>query len=152
MRPVTLTIQGFACYRDEQVVDFEGLGLFAIAGPTGAGKSTILDGMVFALYGRVPRVGKVGATEFISLGNDRMSAILEFVDSGRRYRVARVARRRGANSAQLDADDGTSVGGVRDVDVEVERLLGLGADAFLQSVVLPQGKFADFLKSKPADR
>ena len=57
MRPVRLEIQGFTCYREKQEIDFSHLGLFAISGPTGAGKSSILDAIAFALYGTIPRMG-----------------------------------------------------------------------------------------------
>ena len=58
MRPLRLEVEGFACYRDRQpVLEFSELTLFAIAGPTGAGKSSILDAMLYALFGEVPRIG-----------------------------------------------------------------------------------------------
>ncbi len=68
MRPVRLEIQGFTCYREKQEIDFSRLGLFAISGPTGAGKSSILDAIAFALYGNIPRMGGQNLDEFISLG------------------------------------------------------------------------------------
>jgi exonuclease SbcC len=58
MRPLRLEVEGFTCYRDRQnVLDLSELRLFAIAGPTGAGKSSILDAMLYALFGEVPRIG-----------------------------------------------------------------------------------------------
>ena len=57
MRPIRLEIRGFTAFREPQVVDFDGLDLFAITGPTGSGKSSILDALTFALYGRAERVG-----------------------------------------------------------------------------------------------
>ena len=71
MRPLRLDVEGFTCYRErQQPLDFSSLSLFAIAGPTGAGKSSILDTMLYALYGEVPRIGKQGIGEFISHGRD----------------------------------------------------------------------------------
>ena len=58
MKPVLLKIRGFTAFRDETVVEFEGRRLFVITGPTGAGKSSLLDAMTWALYGQVPRVGR----------------------------------------------------------------------------------------------
>ena len=55
MRPVRLVMQGFGAYRDRTEVDFEGADLFALTGPTGAGKSTVVDAICMALYGSVPR-------------------------------------------------------------------------------------------------
>ena len=56
MRPARLELEGFTSFRERTVVDFEGVELFALAGPTGAGKSSVIDAMIFALYGTVPRL------------------------------------------------------------------------------------------------
>ena len=55
MRPVRLEMEGFAAFRERAVVDFTGAEYFALVGPTGAGKSTVIDALTFALYGTVPR-------------------------------------------------------------------------------------------------
>ena len=90
MRPLRLDVEGFTCYRErQQPLDFSSLSLFAIAGPTGAGKSSILDTMLYALYGEVPRIGKHGIGEFISHGRDAMAVCLEFRVSGKDYRFTR---------------------------------------------------------------
>ena len=81
MRPVFLTIEGLACYKERQEIDFSELELFAISGPTGAGKSTVLDAIIFALYGAVPRVKTGDLKEMISATRDRMSVRLD----ARRY-------------------------------------------------------------------
>ena len=155
MRPLHLSIEGFACFRDQQQLDFVPLELFAISGQTGAGKSTLLDAMIFALYGKVPRVGK-NYTECIALGMDRLAVTLEFRVGARSFRVVRIGKRKGSGMAQLEeifehktkplADQ------IRDVDRQIEALLGLGYDAFTQAVVLPQNEFAQFLKSEPRER
>ncbi len=156
MRPLRLRLGGFTCFRDEQDIDFAGLELFAIAGPTGAGKTSLLDAMVFALYGEVPRMGAQGLSELISLGRDRAFAMLDFAIATDHYRIARRIRRQGPTVTQLErlADAGPQpvAEGVRDVDQHVQRLLGIDASTFLKAVILPQGRFADFLKSKPAVR
>lgn len=156
MRPLRLRIHGFTCFRDEQDIDFSGLDLFAIAGPTGAGKTSILDAMVFALYGEVPRMGAQRLGELISLGLDRASAVLDFEVGAARYRVMRKIRRHGAAVTQMERLDGAVAqplaGTVRGVELEVKKLLGIDADTFLKAVVLPQGQFSDFLKSKPGPR
>ncbi|MBO0739098.1 MAG: SMC family ATPase, partial [Alphaproteobacteria bacterium] len=93
MRPLKLRLENFASFRGKAVeLDFTPLELFAIAGPTGAGKSSLLDGIIFALYGRVPRIGGRGAAEMISLGADRMSITFDFRVGADTYRVTRVAR------------------------------------------------------------
>ena len=55
MRPVRLEMEGFAAFRERAVVDFTGAEYFALVGPTGSGKSTVIDALTFALYGTVPR-------------------------------------------------------------------------------------------------
>ncbi|MEX2372936.1 MAG: AAA family ATPase, partial [Dehalococcoidia bacterium] len=88
MRPVRLELRGFTSFREPAVVEFEGRGLFVITGQTGAGKSSLLDAMMWALYGYVPRVGK-SVKELISQGEREMSVLFEFTVRDRAYRVAR---------------------------------------------------------------
>ena len=95
MRPVRLEVKGFTAFRDSQSVDFGDLDLFAIAGPTGSGKSSILDAMTYALYGYVERVGKQ-CSRLISQGQPRMAVTLEFAVGDRRFRVTRSTPARGA--------------------------------------------------------
>src|SRR5678815_4524046 len=88
MRPLRLEVEGFTCYRDRQpVLDLSELRLFAIAGPTGAGKSSILDTMLYALFGKLPRIGKHDISEFISHGRDSMSVALDFRVRSSTYRA-----------------------------------------------------------------
>ncbi|MBV9200413.1 MAG: SMC family ATPase [Alphaproteobacteria bacterium] len=158
MRPLTLRLENFASLRGRAVeLDFTLLELFAIAGPTGAGKSSLLDGIIFALYGRVPRIGGRGAGEMISLGADRMSVAFDFRVGADTYRVTRVARRRGAGTAQLEQlrENGEArplKDGAHEVEDEIARIVGLSLDAFTQAVVLPQGEFQKFLKSRAGQR
>ena len=156
MRPLRLTVEGFTCFKERQEpLDFSELQLFAISGPTGAGKSSLLDSIIFALYGRVPRMRK-GYSELISLGLDRMSVMLDFRIGRREFRVVRTGRRGRSAEAQLDelvnGSERSVAGGVHGVDREIVRLLGLRYEAFTQAVVLPQGEFARFLKSQPRER
>src|SRR5438128_8982902 len=161
MRPVTLEVQGFTCYRDPQpVLDLSGMSLFAIAGPTGAGKSTILDAILYVLFGMVPRIGKQGVGEFISHGRDVLSVCLEFKLRGITYRITRRVKR-GKNeqfqtiAALAEVQPGgekSLADSVKGVDAAVAELLGLDFDAFTQTVILPQNQFARFLQSKPKDQ
>jgi exonuclease SbcC len=159
VRPLKLVLENFASYRGAPVeLDFAALELFAIAGPTGAGKSTLLDAIFFALYGYVPRLGR-RANEMISLGADRMSVLFDFRVGVESYRVSRQARRRrnAAATAQLERIGSDGAGhplrdGVREVNSEIERILGLSYEAFAQAVILPQGEFQKFLKSEPRER
>jgi exonuclease SbcC len=160
VRPLSLEVEGFTAFRDRQSVNFEELGLFVIAGPTGAGKTSILDSMLFALYGQVPRMGgKQGAAELVSLGQPLARVQFEFSVQGKgRYRVARRLPRRGAQTATVERyEDGEWItacerSGVKECNRVLQEVLGLDFDSFCKAVVLPQGEFHRFLKGEPAER
>src|SRR4051812_35452466 len=162
MRPERLEVAGFGVFRDAVVTDFEGADLFALTGPTGAGKSTVIDAVVFALYGSVPRYDdKRLVAPIISQGKVEARVRLDFRVGAERYRVARVVRAaaRGATTKEarlerLAGDDVDEViaGTADDVTAAVEQLLGLSYDHFTTCVVLPQGDFQRFLHQKPAQR
>ena len=153
MRPRSLTLEGFTCFKQRQTVSFDGLELFAIWGATGSGKTSLLDAMVFALFGKVPRLGEKRNRDVISLTREKAAVLLEFSAGPRTYRVVRTASRKGATEAKLEDGDGHLLAeGVRDVQAAIERCLGLPYDAFIQSIMLPQGEFARFLKSDPRER
>jgi exonuclease SbcC len=155
VRPLRLSVEGFTSFRDRLDVDFSGLDLFAITGPTGAGKSSLIDALVFALYGQVPRVGD-DYKQLISHGAERLSVLFEFAVGKERYRVARAVRRSGPSQQNLErwsAGGWASLAGkVREIRDEVDRILGLDYDGFTRSVVLPQGQFDAFLKGEPKER
>ncbi len=158
MRPLTLELQGFTAFRDHQDVPLEGLDLFVITGPTGAGKSSLLDAMMYALFGKVPRMGSQGLSDLVSHGLPEARIRLDFAVGDTRYRVARRLRRRGASSATFERFDGhqwradVEGGGVRAVDRRVEQLVKLDFDAFTRAVVLPQGEFQRFLRGDREQR
>jgi exonuclease SbcC len=157
LRPVHLTVEGLACFREKQEIDFNTLELFAISGPTGAGKSTLLDAIIFALYGEIPRVNTYNRTEMISAARDRVSVVLDFDVGESRYRIARTLRRNGNQMVRLEELDESGsfkslADQVRAATDRVAQILGLGAPAFMQAVVLPQGEFARFLKAQPRER
>jgi exonuclease SbcC len=152
---VRLEIEGLTSFRERVVLDFDGLDLFAITGPTGAGKSSLIDAMTLALYGQVPRVSD-RYKQLISHGAERMSVRFDFRVGAETYRVARTIRATGSPAFRLErvVADGTEPLADRDKEVgaEIERILGLDYDAFVRSVVLPQGQFDSFLKGKPEER
>jgi DNA repair protein SbcC/Rad50 len=169
MRPITLDMHGFASFRDEAHVDFTDADFFALVGPTGSGKSTVIDAMTFALYGSVPRWGRKGMVSLaLAPTVARGTVKLVFEVDRQRYVVARELRRTGAavnqRAASLErlADQaGLAMPGdqtfplAKDLDgvnEAVEKLLGLRYDDFVQCVVLPQGQFAAFLHAKPTER
>src|SRR6476646_6714693 len=142
-------MQGFGVFREHTEIDFEGVDLFALVGPTGAGKSTVIDAMCFALYGSVPRYGNKGSVApIVTMGAIEARVSLTFEAAGRRYIATRVVRldKRGSAStkeARLEAVDGEVLAGsVSEIDGAGEGLLGLTFDHFTRAVVLPQNEFA----------
>jgi DNA repair protein SbcC/Rad50 len=166
MRPVRLEMHGFAAFREPTVVDFAGADYFALVGPTGSGKSTVIDALTFALYGTVPRwddrrAVALGLAPSVTRGVVRL--VFEARDA--RYVAVRELRRtarggvnvRNARLERLvdpdDVDGPTEVlAADSGVTKAVEELLGLSFEHFTSCVVLPQGEFAEFLHAKPADR
>ena len=166
MRPLELEVEGFTAFRDRTTVDFRDADLFALSGPTGAGKSSIIDALTFALYGSVARYGdRKLVAPILSQGKVEARVRLDFAVGEQRYRVARVVRattRGGATTkeARLERLEGGDGGGVVEnlagdadgVSKAVGQLLGLTFEHFNTCVVLPQGEFARFLHEKPAER
>ncbi|MEM8960107.1 MAG: AAA family ATPase [Acidobacteriota bacterium] len=156
MRPRSLSIENFTCFRGPQPpIELDSLSLFAITGATGAGKSSVLDAMIYALYGRAPRLGAKNLDQLIALGREELVVTLDFDVAGASYRVTRRNHRKRATLAQLErlgSDEPALANGPRDVDTAVRKLLGIDYDAFTRAVVLPQGRFADFLAARPNER
>ncbi|MBO0851547.1 MAG: SMC family ATPase, partial [Pseudonocardia sp.] len=166
MRPVLLEMHGFAAFREPTTVDFTGADYFALVGPTGSGKSTVIDAMTFALYGSVPRWDDRRTVALaLSPTANRGTVRLLFDVGARRYVVARELRRAASGAVTvrnarlervLDPDDPAEDTEVLAhdgaVSKAVEELLGLPFEQFCICVVLPQGDFAQFLHAKPADR
>ena len=101
MRPLRLELEGFTSFRQRTCLDLTDLDLFAVTGPTGAGKSSLIDAISYALFGRVPRVANE-VVACISQGLDRMTVTLEFATGEQRYRIFRETRRKGAPNVRLE--------------------------------------------------
>ena len=159
MRPIRLEMKGFASFRDRAIVDFEDVDLFVLTGPTGAGKSSVIDAMIFALYGSIPRLDdRRAVAPVISRGMLETRVRLDFAVGESRYtavRVARATRSGGATTpeARLEDDAGnTLASGPDELTAKVGEILGLSFDHFTKSVVLPQGDFAELLHERPGKR
>lgn len=157
MRPVELQLEGFTTFRQATTVNFRDADLFVLTGPTGSGKSSIIDALVFALYGSVPRYGDRRSVEpVITLGRVQTRIRFDFTVGDDEYTVVRVVRRlkRGATTAEARLEHGDEVvaSGADEVTEAVEKLLGLTYDHFIKAVVLPQGDFARFLHDRPSKR
>lgn len=166
MRPIALSISGLHSFREKQVVDFATLrevGVFGIFGPTGSGKSSILDAMTLALYGKVERATN-NTQGIMNHAEDTLSVAFTFEigkgPSKRRYRVERTYKRTAQLSVRTSVCRLTEIGHTdivladkeRDVTANVQQILGLTIDDFTRAVVLPQGKFAEFLSLRGSER
>lgn len=160
MRPKRLEIEGIHSFRTRQTIDFEALsagGLFGIFGDTGSGKSTVLDCIILALYGRM--ASRESVTQFIHLSARSAYVALDFALGGRAYRAEREFRlnpSRTANRATARLVD-LGTGAVlceqsERVNAEIRALLGLGIEDFCKVVALPQGEFSEFLKAASGEQ
>ncbi len=165
MKPIALSIKGLHSFREEQTIDFEGLsgaGVFGIFGPTGSGKSSILDAMTLALYGKVERAAN-NTHGILNHAEDTLSVSFTFALQTNHqisYKVERVFKRTDEMKVKtalcrfIEIKDEHKVLADKagEVNKRVEELLGLTIDDFTRAVVLPQGKFAEFLSLKGAER
>ena len=162
MKPIRLEMRGINSFREIQSVDFSKLsqrGIFGIFGPTGSGKSTILDAMTLALYNETARKSK----EYLNLDSKDLFVSFEFevgTDTGRAAYVVERGKKRdkdGKIKSTIDrlykkGGTGEIIEGSGQVNRTIVNLLGLTMDDFTRSVVIPQGKFSDFLKLAGANR
>ncbi|AZN40458.1 AAA family ATPase [Paenibacillus albus] len=167
MKPILLRLSGLQSYREAQEVDFERLteaGVFGIFGPTGSGKSSILDAVTLALYGKVERAAN-GTQGIMNQAEKTLSVAFTFELAGGgekiRYRVERQFKRSGdvtvSNTVSrfvelTEAGDVVIADKLADVTRCVEAHIGLNMQDFTRAVVLPQGKFAEFLSLTGKDR
>lgn len=172
MKPISLTIEAFGPYRDSVTLDFNELqdhSMFLISGPTGAGKTSILDAMVYALYGEPSgEVRKTDAIRSDFAEPERMTRVdFSFAIGEAQYRVERlpkqmVAKKRGTGMREQNASAtvyemkagewkviATSAAAIRDT---IQRIMGFRKDQFLQVVLLPQGEFRKLLVASTSER
>lgn len=165
MKPKHLEFCGINSFSEPAVIDFEKLlkgGIFGIFGDTGSGKTTILDSIVFALYGRIERARGGSGADIINYNCDRAYVNFEFEtesDSGRLvYRIEREIRRKNslqkAELLRIEGAKTTSIGDgkVSVVNALVQDIVGLSFDDFKKCIALPQGEFAQFVKSEKGER
>jgi DNA repair protein SbcC/Rad50 len=158
VRPVRLEVEGFTAFRSPTVVDFAGADLFALVGPTGSGKTSIIDALTFALYGSVPRLDdRRAVAPVVSQNLTEARVRLDFTVDGRAHTAVRVVRATKAGGAttkeaRLERAGEVLAGNADEVTEAVTTLLGLTFEHFTTCVSLPQGQFARFLHDKPRSR
>ena len=172
MRPMTLTLTAFGAYAGSQTVDFEAAGaggLFLVTGDTGAGKTTLFDGVCYALFGKL--TGRVRSEKMIrsDYADDTLetSAQLTFSHRGQVWRIWRRPaqtrrKKRGEGTREITADallerlEGETAipvaEGKEKVDAAVEELLGIQVDQFRQIAMIAQNQFAELLNKSGRDR
>ena len=165
MKPCKLEFCGINSFSEVQTVDFAKLleyGIFGIFGDTGSGKSTILDSIVFALYGSVTRTGGKNKADIVNYNLDRayVNFVFELSVGGvrNRYRVEREIRKKNGdqkvkvyvweNEAWRTVADGTAT----KCNDYLKNLLGLEKEEFEKCIALPQGEFAQFVKAGKGER
>ena len=162
-------MRAFGPYAGETVIDFEklqGRHLFLICGPTGAGKTTILDAMCYALYGKTSgdRTGEKMRSDYAD-SSERTEVIFDFMLGDKTYRATRspaqmVDKKRGsgqtlaAMQASLsELEDDKEINTLRTgIEEAAGKLIGLNADQFCQVILLPQGDFRKLLVAKADER
>lgn len=169
MKPIRISIEGFNSFSQKQEIDLERLssmGLFGIFGPTGSGKSSILDAITFALYGRIARdSGKSSQERYINVHCESARIIFVFdihAEKKNRYKIIREIKREKGEKVStrqqklllLHEEGQEEVLAEKDAQFRkcIDRIIGLQYEDFIKTVVLPQGGFNEFLKLEGAER
>ncbi|MDX2494770.1 MAG: SMC family ATPase [Desulfuromusa sp.] len=174
MRPLSLKMTAFGPFPGTEVIDFSALGenpLFLINGPTGSGKTTILDAICFSLYGKTTGDERDGAQMRCDLASAEQlcEVSFEFELNGQKFQIRRVpeqqrpkARGDGFTEQKPEAQlvelltDGTEkllvASKVTEATREIENMTGMSVDQFRQVMILPQGKFRQLLLAESAER
>lgn len=173
MRPLQLTLENFGPFAETQRVDFEALDeIFLISGPTGSGKTTIFDGLLYALYGGL--AGTRGDQDISTIKSNFtpeegiVRVCLDFEAGSRRFRVERTLRIRRKKSGELttekdqafwelkgptrDPQPVKEVSGLRAINSYIQELLHLSLEEFSRIILLPQGEFQKFLEEDSRGR
>lgn len=163
MIPIRLEIEGLYSYREKQVIEFETLtaaGLFGIFGAVGSGKSAILEGILIALYGNPERVSNSGERgSMINLQHPQVLLNFTF-QSGTNNRSTYLARysvkRNKKDPEKIETASHNFYEQVNNEWVAIEKnaseLIGMSRENFKQTIIIPQGKFREFIDQKPAER
>ena len=159
MKPLNLTINAFGPYASKVEIPFSELGengIYLITGDTGAGKTTIFDAISFALYGEASgeyRKDKAALRSDFADKKDKTYVILEFMCRGEIYKIKRSPKTLDHNSEiELTLPNGKTYTKDKEVNSEIEKLIGLNKKQFSQIVMIAQGEFQKLLNAKTEDR
>ena len=163
MIPIKLELQGLYSYKEKQTVDFAQLtaaGLFGIFGAVGSGKSSILEAIMLALYGNTERLAARGEkTSMVNLQSDVLSISFDFKagkNNGQTYKATYISKRNKKNFDDVKPAEHLfylrTEDGWMPIAQKAEELIGMKMEHFRQTVIIPQGKFRDFIEQKPMAR
>jgi len=165
MIPIKLTIKGLYSYQEQQTIDFTkltGANLFGIFGSVGSGKSSILEAITFAIYGRTDRLNITGDDRYYNMMNLKSNELfIEFdFETGKEqtaYKAVVSGKRNGKNFDEVKALTRTAYRNEEGVLIPIEtetleRAIGLSYDNFKRTIIIPQGQFQEFLQLGNKDR
>ena len=165
MIPIKLTIQGLYSYQEKQSIDFTKLTaahLFGIFGIVGSGKSTILEAITFALYGKTDRLNQSGDNRYYNMMNLKANElVIDFIfETGKdqmSYRAMVRGKRNSKNFEDVKTLERTAYqkSGETWIPIgtdDLERAIGLSYDNFKRTIIIPQGQFQEFLQLGNKDR
>ncbi len=152
MRPIELIVEGFTSFRTRQVLDFSSLDLFAITGATGAGKTSLLDAITFALYDEVSQKPN-SPKELVSQGAKQLKVEFRFVMRQTEYKAVRTWRNRGKTAVpNFILEELIGEEWERCSTQNLAEIIGMDFKTFTRVIILPQGQFDEFLKGEAGKR
>ncbi len=161
MLPIKLTIQGFNSYQTKQEIDFSNLldsKVFGIFGEVGSGKSSILEAISFALYGQIEKMNKSDGINYnlMNLKSDRLLLDFEFETASGKYRFLVEGKRNSKNFENVlikrKKYQWQGSEWIPNDNLNAEEIIGLSYQNFKRTIIIPQGKFMEFIRLKDADR
>lgn len=161
MKPVKLVIEGLQSFKEQQTLNFDMYenSLFVITGPTGSGKSTIIDAIILALYGKIPRNDEGEKSQNAKLldnlnkNHDKIYVKFDFYLNEDYYEITRCYTFKQERKVQFDMkkpimskNSNIIANSTKQIEFELNNILGLSYSDFTKSVILVQNRFSDFLK------